>query len=499
MVQNDAFDAGEQLHARRPARDAVDAKLCHYGKFQQLTLDKPRLRVYRTFTVVGAALILGGCASYAPKLLPSSVSLGSSVDRLEVAAAKPARQTAEALSLDEVAELAIWNNPDLKAQRTRLGVARAQLYAAGLFPDPQLTANLDVPTGATAGLVNAYGIGLGYDLIPLINRGARVASARQGQRQVNLELLWQEWQVSQQARFLAVRWVSERRQLALLRRMSALYQERYRRSDQALQQGDLTVDVVGTDLTALLDTLSQMNQLEQTHNDTGHALRLVLGLAPAAPLAICLPPAPPAITSEELSGLLNTLPKRRPDLLALQAGYESQEAKVRAAILSQFPSLSIGVTRARDTGNVQTSGFNIGVNLPLFSGNRGAIAIERATREQLRGEYQARLDQAEVDVCKLYQLQGIIAAQQTRLDEYLPTLHQLVDKASVAYGRRDIDALTFLNMETTWINKRLEQTRQMQSQWENDIALRTLLAIPALTPMPARPDVENDPAGRSDD
>jgi hypothetical protein len=51
-------------------------------------------------------------------------------------------------------------------------------------------------------------------------------------------------------------------------------------------------------------------------------------------------------------------------------------------------------------------------------------------------------------------------------------------------------------METTWINKRLEQTLQMQSQWENDIALQTLLAIPALTPVPARPDVENDPAGK---
>lgn len=454
-----------------------------------------RRRVYRTLAVVGTALILGGCARYAPKPLPRSVSLISSVDRLEPAPPKAARQAAEALSLDEVAALAIRNNPDLKAQRTRLGVARAQLYAAGLLPDPQLSANVDVPTGNTAGLVTAYGVGLGYDLIPLINRGARVDSAREGQRQVNLELLWQEWQVSQQARSLAIRWLSERQQLALLQRMRALYQERYRRSDQALQQGDLTVDVAGTDLTALLDSLSQINQLEQTHSDTGHALRLVLGLAPAAPLVIRLPSAPPDMTLEKLSGLLHTLPKRRPDLLALQAGYESQEAKVRAAILSQFPSLSIGVTRAGDTGSVHTSGFNIGVNLPLFSGNRGAIAIERATREQLRGEYQARLDQAEVDVRKLYQLQGIIAAQWAHLEEYLPTLGHLVEEARAAYGQRDIDALTFLNMETTWINKRLEQTRQMQSLWENHIALQTLLAIPAATPTPARPAIENDAAG----
>jgi outer membrane protein TolC len=46
------------------------------------------------------------------------------------------------LSLDEVAILAVRNNPDLKAKRQRASIARAQLYAAGSIPDPQLSANL---------------------------------------------------------------------------------------------------------------------------------------------------------------------------------------------------------------------------------------------------------------------------------------------------------------------------------------------------------------------
>ena len=40
----------------------------------------------------------------------------------------------------------------------------------------------------------------------------------------------------------------------------------------------------------------------------------------------------------------------------------------------------------------------------------------------------------------------------------------------------DINALTFLNMETTWINKQLEQQSLVQSQWESRIALDTALA-----------------------
>jgi len=162
----------------------------------------------------------------------------------------------------------------------------------------------------------------------------------------------------------------------------------------------------------------------------------------------------------------------------LKAGYESQEARVRAAILAQFPSLSIGFNRARDTGNVNTAGFGINLTLPLFDANRGAIATERATREQLAKEFKARLAQASVDASRLVSLQGINRKQQGNLATYLPRLKALVDRAQKAYEDGEIDALTFLNMETTWMNKRLEQLDLMQSAWENRLALQTMLALP---------------------
>ncbi len=377
-----------------------------------------------------------------------------------------------------MAIFAVHNNPDLKAQRKQLGIKRAQLFSAGLLPDPQLAANLDHPTGSLPGTVNAFITGLSYEIIPLITRGARVDSAQQAEQQVRLDLLWQEWLVSQQARSLAVSLASECQQIALLQEMRDLYQQRYQRSSEAVARGDLTLDVSGTDLTALLDTLSQIYQLEQTCNDTRHALNLLMGLVPDVLLEIRLPPMPRLLDDQALSSELQTLPQRRPDLLALQAGYRSQEAKVRAAILAQFPSFSIGINRARDTGNVYTAGFTIGLNLPLFAGNRGAIAIQRATREQLREEYQARLDQAAVDVDKLIHLQSIVAAQQKQLNEYLPILENIVTRGREAYQHGDIDALTLLNMEITWITKRLEQISLDQTQRNNLIALQTLLGMP---------------------
>ena len=436
-------------------------------------------RHYRRLPVLAAlvAFLLSGCTGYQPKPLAQNVDLATAVDQIRAPEPADEIKPTEGLSLTDVAIMAVRNNPDLKAQRKRLGVTQAHLFSAGLLPDPQLSASLDHPTGSIPGTVNAFGLGLGYDIMPLINRSARLDSAKQAGVQADLELLWQEWQVAQQARSLALRLFSQQQQITLLKEMKDLYLQRYQRSHKALEQGNLTLAVAGTDLTALLDSLSQINQLEQAVNETRHALNLVLGLAPGASLKVRMEPPPPLPDAQSLHREIETMPQRRPDLLALQAGYRSQESKVRAAILSQFPSLNIGIDRARDTGDVSTNGISIGLNLPLFSA-RGAIAIERATREQLHQEYQARLDRAAVDVDKLIRLQGIIVTQQRTLDTYLPTLKQMVVKGREAYQRGDIDAITFINMETTWIKKRLERISLEQMQRENLLALQTLLALP---------------------
>jgi outer membrane protein TolC len=436
--------------------------------------------------IAALLLLVCGCTVYQPHPLGQHSPLVPAADDLQLSASSLAGRPVsgytvrldDGLDLVEIGILAVLNNPELKKQRAQWRVAGAQAFAAGLLPDPQLSLGLDRPTGTTSGLVDAYSAGLDFDLVALITHQARFDAARHGQEQVRLDLLWQEWQVIQQARSLAVRLAFERQRLTLLRNMRRLYQERYRRSTQALQDGNVTLDVNGTDLTALLDTLSQISQLEQTHNQTRHDFNRLLGLAPRARVTLAPLVQPPALAPEVVRDRLARLPQLRPDLLALQAGYTSQEAKVRAAVLAQFPSLGIGINRARDTGNVHTTGLSISLTLPLLSGNRGNIAIERATRAQLHEEYRARLAQAQVDVDRLLELQAILRTQQDNLQNYLPHLHTLVERARSAYRRGDINALTFLNMESTWVNKRLEQISLVQSAWENRIALEALLAMP---------------------
>src|SRR5450432_1748033 len=106
--------------------------------------------------IAGSILVLSlaGCAgysTYSPIPLPEKTDLSDTL---------PA-QVAQPLDMNSVATVAVLNNPDLKAARRKSGVAEAQAFAAGILPNPILTANLDPPVGGGS-IVTGYGLGIEY-------------------------------------------------------------------------------------------------------------------------------------------------------------------------------------------------------------------------------------------------------------------------------------------------------------------------------------------------
>lgn len=454
-----------------------------------MQITNPFIRRLRLIAISPLALLLASCASYHPMPLNDSSNLLDHIPALHVSPKKLGLpmlaghvfNPSNGLDMTDVATLAVVNNPKLKARRRRADVARAQLFAAHLLPDPQISASRDKPTDHTPGLSNAYGIGLSYDLTALVTHGARVDAAKAHAHQIDLALLWREWQVVQRARTLFVRAQTQTHKLDLLRRAQKLYAKRYVRSAAALAAGNLTLDVAGTDLTALMNATTRVGKAARALDRTHHALKALLGLAPDTQLQLApLPPVPPPLGhgSASLAHRLKGIAHRRPDLLALQAGYRSQEAKVREAILAQFPSVSVGFTRAQDTSDVHTTGFGITLNLPIFDGNRGVIAVQRATRAALRQDYQARLDATYGQIDQLQTQDALLRSQLSQTQAHLPELEKMVRRATRAYRARDIDALTYMNMQTTLLDQQLEEADLRQALWKTRIGLDTLLAWP---------------------
>jgi len=147
------------------------------------------------------------------------------------------------------------------------------------------------------------------------------------------------------------------------------------------------------------------------------------------------------------------------------------------AILSQFPNISLGLARARDTGNVISMPFDVSLDLPVFDRNRGAIGQERATRQQLYDEYVARVFEARSAMARLVaNTQGI--EEQLRVAETaLPGLQRLVDAYRHAVHVGQADVLSYYTAWNDLASKRQEIIVLRQEMVETRIELETITGI----------------------
>ena len=438
---------------------------------------------------MSCALLGAGCATYSPQPLGEgqgirdASQLSASTANMPLPALLTHRfDPSQGLDSTDVAILAIANNPELKVLRDQLGIARAQAFAAGLLPDPQITVGQDYLAHKQPGFTSAYNYGISEDISSLLTRSTRKAAAKSQADQVNLDLLWAEWQTIAQARLLFNQVISLRaQQQQLAAEQAALVSvDGYVR--KALQDGNLTYDSASAGLNAYADASKRLSDSTIQLHQAEHDLRLLLGLAPDASLDLVGEAFYVLPTTDQVQAALTSLPQRRPDLLALQAGYKAQEATLRGAIRAQFPALNLGVDRQRDTSDIVTNGFSIGLTLPLFDRNRGNIAIETATRQQLKDDYENRvlttrsdIQQLTIDLDTLSRQRDQLQAQSMRLDEARRA-------AEKAWQNELLDWPTYLAIRANALSADMDFIAARDQQSQQAIALETLLGDANLQP-----------------
>ena len=441
------------------------------------------MRLYFSLLLL-APLGLAGCVSYQAKPLRRQADLQqhipvltTAVENLQLPSLPPHRfDPSDGLDGTEVAMLAVANNPELKLVRDDLGVTRAEAFAAGLLPDPQLSLGADIPTNPAPGSsTTGLNLGLNYDLRTLLTRDIVGQAAAARVSQADLNLLWQEWQTASQARLLYARVLVQGQLLKVLRQSRDLLADRYRRVHQALQEGNVTLQEADADLAALEDSERQLDEQQRTLEKARLELNRLLGLAPQLQLPLAEPIDLPLLDETRVRGLLSSLARRRPDLLALQAGYHSSDLAYRKAILEQFPSLNIGLSRARDTSNVQTVGVGVTLDLPLFNRNRGPIAVAVASRQRLYDEYQLRLNRAHETIVALLDDQRLLVGQLAKVRAGMRVLKSSVETARQALAAGSIDEQGYLTLATRLLDRKKETIQLEELVLEQRIALQTLL------------------------
>jgi outer membrane protein TolC len=389
------------------------------------------------------------------------------------------------LTVAAVARLALENNPDLVAMRAQHGVAQAQLLQAGLPPNPTVTGAI-LPLAAGVGTTQAWNAGISEDIRSLITLSDRRESAGQGARQVDAQIVWQEWQTIGQARLLAVDLIEGGRLLRLSTSNRDLLAGRNLRSQRALASGNATIAMVAPDLAALQSAQTMVDDAQRQLLTRRHQLNALIGLSPDVVVPLAATPDLPPLNPDSVAQMLPLLPTRRPDLAALQLGYGAQDAKLRAAILAQFPNLSFGLTGGSDNSNVRNIGPQITLELPVFDRNQGNIAIERATRQQLHDEYAARLAAADGQVRAMLTEINQLERQLDRAQRDLVGISKIAAQAEAAFTAGNLDERGYVDLVSAGFTKEQEIVNIEQLLLEQRVAIATLIgagmppiAIPA--------------------
>ncbi|WP_428484692.1 TolC family protein [Rhodopila sp.] len=422
-----------------------------------------------------ASVLLAACASERAQPLPVRPGLAGSVAQLDRSRPDAAPIPADRpLTLGEVGLLAAQNSPDLRALRAQQGVARAQVIQAGLLPDLTLSGSYNVLLAGPA-VANAIGATLTGDITSLISLSARRLAASKLAQQVDANTVWQEWQTISRAQTLTIDLIEQGRLLHSLRQTLAILQRRAATSQRGVAQGNATLQTLAPDIAAVTSLQTQLDAAVLAQDERWQSLDALLGLAPDIRPMLNTAVSVPAISNADAAAMVESLPTRRPDLIALQLGYASQEASLRAAVLGQFPALMLGPNYGDDTSRVQSFGPSVSIGLPIFNRNRGAVAVQRATREQLRAEYEARLATAAAGARALLANLALQTGQLAAAKAGLAMAQRLAADAEAALRAGLIDELSYVQL----VVARLEKERQVigleQQVLDGRTALATLL------------------------
>jgi outer membrane protein TolC len=420
------------------------------------------------------------CASYHPLPLPKRADLASSVFQLhrELPGNSPnLRRVVEVdrpLDPDSIGLLAVLNDPDLRTEHGQIEIAEAQVLQTSLLPNPSANLAYGALLGGP-GTSPLYAASLSEDIAAIVTYRARVSSAEAHAAQVKADQLWQEWQVAQKARLLALDLYWGTRAIEDQRQELELISDVVNKIEAATAAGNLDLATLSPLKAAQASTERSLasQQLEQLKS--WQQLDGLLGLVPNVRFELAPPNLPPLAANADT--LIENLPEQRPDLVALQLGYRSATEDVRAAILGQFPPFTLGGAWNSDTTGVRSAGPTITFDLPIFNRNQGHIAASEATRMLLREQYAARLDSAIAEAQGLFAQAQNLNATLIEVRQAAASAETLARSAGTAFAQANLDQRAWTDFETARLERQLEVIALEKSLGEVVIALDVELGI----------------------
>ena len=435
-----------------------------------------------------------------------AASLGSSLAWAQEPASPPVAQASQGLTLEQAIQGALANNPELKAKRQELEIAKAQFLKA-VWPNPELETSLttDVLTGNEG--ENDVEVGFSQ-AIPWSGR-------LRYQKQAATRLIERTgWDIHDRERLLTLdvtqaftRVVALQEQLKVLELLIQINRQLVETAEARFGKGEVSQVEVQVGKVEFQQDRVEQKRLQAELKTATSALNLLLGrprrsTVPVIAGELTYQPAPLDVQRLTHWALVN-----RPDVMMLDADIRQADALIKLAKASRFEDLKTSAFFQRSQGRLKVNednikndsnllGFKVSIPLPIFDQKRGDIKealarreVSKITKEFIMLRVERELEQL---VAQLDSLQDIVGSYG---QDILTTLDRSILTIQNAYAQGQVSFFEVIQTEERLINFKRSYVESLTNYVNTRAAL--LAALGGTWPEPA-PPASIEPPGKTE-
>lgn len=373
------------------------------------------------------------------------------------------RACAETITLDQAMNIAIMNNPQLRAVQSKLGISEAQIITANTRLNPSLLSDNGVAE-------KTYRLGIEQTFELGGKRKKRTALANSNKDIVSIEILTALLDLRSDVRSAYIQLYNA--------------QQRYNTANEVLANANKLLDVAmkrekagqiaGLDvLQAEITTLTAKNELQRSQlgkNKAFNELNAILGQALLYDVALSAPSLlvefadAKSIQKERddcvLFKLLQLAFATRPEIKNIYKNIEASNRQIEVARSKIIPDLSLTagpdmvLAGGEDSNSIDKGVFVMAnVDIPVFNRQRGPINEAIARKCQYEKELEATKNRITLEVKNAYS-EIISNAESIRIyeNELMPKADEVVQKSRRSFEEGKSTILIPLAAQQAYIN-----------------------------------------------
>jgi len=398
-------------------------------------------------------------------------------------------QRIQHLTLADVVDLALRNNPATRASWAQARVAANVLGATRGQFFPTINASSDVTRshspasqGRTTSDRTIYtpAISLNYLLFDFGGRSGSVEAARENLFAADLSHNATLQNVVLQAETAFFSYSATAALLGAERSAITEAQANLTSAQQRNKVGLATIADVLQSQTALSQEQLNLETIEGNLQAARGSLASALGLPANLPFDLQPMPAaiPTGMISQTVDSVINDALRNRPDLAAARAQAAAASAQIKVARSAELPALSLGSNAGRtfaspSTLNGPNYSLSLGVSIPIFNGLARQYDVGAA---QARADaVTAQADQKRQDVItQVFVSYYALQTSEKRVTTADDLLASALQSAQVAAGRYREGVGSILDLLTAQSALANARAQQVQSRWQWYTALAQL-------------------------